>query len=123
METNSARIATSSQGEPYISICHFIHHIYIFQELLNIAQPFFLILLMEFFKPCSTMPVWLAWLLAVSTVLVAFVSSILFNQVSIMFVAGYNSLSLDLLSNFNPGPTNASCLHWSCFSKSKYDGI
>jgi hypothetical protein len=96
---------------------------YIYQELLNIAQPLFLILLMEFFEPCSTMPAWRAWLLVVSTVLVAFVSSIIFNQVSIMFFAGCNSLSLDLLSNFNLGPTNASCLHWSCFSKSKYYGI
>ena len=96
---------------------------YTCQELLNIAQPLLLILLIEFFKSCSTVPAWRAWLLAVSTVLVAFVSSIIFNQVSAIFFAERNFISLDLLSNFNSGPTNASCLYWSCFSKSKYYSI
>ncbi|CAF0797603.1 unnamed protein product [Rotaria sordida] len=35
---------------------------------------------MGFFEPCSAMPAWRAWLIAISTVFVAFVSSIIFNQ-------------------------------------------
>lgn len=70
---------------------------YIWQELLNIVQPLLLIFLMEFFESCSTMPAWRAWLLAVSTVLVALVSSIIFNYVSVIFFAERNFLSLDLL--------------------------
>ncbi len=93
---------------------------YIWQELLNITQPILLAFLMDFFDPCSTMPAWKAWLLASGTVLAGLCSSIIFNNVSVIFFTKCNGLDLVLLPNFHPCSSNASCLQWSYFSKSKY---
>ncbi|CAF1162569.1 unnamed protein product [Adineta ricciae] len=49
-------------------------------SLLGIAQPLVLIVLMNFFEPCSTMNVWIAWGLAITTVLIALTSSLIIQQ-------------------------------------------
>ncbi len=49
---------------------------------LFIAQPLLLTFLMDFFEPCSTMPVWHAWILAIACVLTAICTSILTHYVN-----------------------------------------
>ncbi|CAF1438928.1 unnamed protein product [Rotaria sordida] len=53
--------------------------IFIPSELLKISQPLLLTFLMRFFEPCSMMPAWHAWLLAMGTIFVAFCSSVILN--------------------------------------------
>ncbi|CAF3828800.1 unnamed protein product [Rotaria sordida] len=48
-------------------------------EFFDIIQPLLLTFLMKFFEPCSTMPAWYAWLLAMSTIFTAFCSSVIVN--------------------------------------------
>ncbi|CAF4743672.1 unnamed protein product [Rotaria sp. Silwood1] len=48
-------------------------------ELLNIIRPLLLTFLMRFFTPCSTMPAWHAWLLAMSIIFVTLCSSAIIN--------------------------------------------
>jgi len=50
---------------------------------MRIVQPLLLIFLMKFFEPCSIMPAWQAWLLLIAIVMVLFLMSCLFNEVSI----------------------------------------
>jgi hypothetical protein len=52
------------------------------QMILCIAQPLFLTFLMDFFEPCSTMPLSHAWLLAIACVLTPIISSFFRNQAS-----------------------------------------
>jgi hypothetical protein len=63
------------------------------QGLLDIAQPLLVIFLMDFFESCSSMAAWHAWLLAFGTIFIAFMSSILLNQVSVIFFANCYYLS------------------------------
>ncbi|CAF1655089.1 unnamed protein product, partial [Rotaria sordida] len=58
--------------------------IFIPSELLKISQPLLLTFLMRFFEPCSMMPAWHAWLLAMGTICVAFCSSVILNYVSLV---------------------------------------
>ncbi|CAF4106053.1 unnamed protein product [Rotaria sordida] len=53
--------------------------IFIPSEFFDIIQPLLLTFLMRFFEPCSTMPAWHAWLLTMSTIFIAFCSSVIVN--------------------------------------------
>ncbi|CAF1671793.1 unnamed protein product, partial [Adineta ricciae] len=68
----------------FLGICLLI------KEIFNISQPLLLIFLMDYFHPCSQMSLWKAWSFAISMILVAFLSSFLFNQ------AYYHLLKLSL---------------------------
>ncbi|CAF4258747.1 unnamed protein product, partial [Adineta steineri] len=48
--------------------------------LLQIIQPLFVTVLMRFFEPCSSMPSWQAWLLALATIVAALSSSLINNE-------------------------------------------
>ncbi|CAF2965891.1 unnamed protein product [Rotaria sp. Silwood2] len=48
--------------------------------LIRIAQPLLLTFLMSFFEPCSTIPVWQAWLFAIATIIASLTSGTIFNQ-------------------------------------------
>ncbi|CAF1404953.1 unnamed protein product [Rotaria sordida] len=61
-------------------------------EFFNIIQPLLLTFLMRFFEPCSTMPAWHAWLLVMSTIFIAFCSSVIVNYA--FFVT--NTLALQM---------------------------
>lgn len=52
---------------------------------LLITQPLLLTFLMDFFEPCSTMPIWHAWLLAIACVLTAICTSVLIQHVNYEF--------------------------------------
>jgi hypothetical protein len=51
------------------------------QGVTQIIQPLLLTFLMNFFEPCTSMPVWQAWLLAAATILTALSSSLIINEV------------------------------------------
>ncbi|CAF4026024.1 unnamed protein product [Adineta steineri] len=48
--------------------------------LLQIIQPLIVTVLMSFFEPCSSMPSWQAWLLALATIVAALSSSLINNE-------------------------------------------
>ncbi|CAF4057547.1 unnamed protein product, partial [Adineta steineri] len=48
--------------------------------LLQIIQPLIVTVLMHFFEPCSSMPSWQAWLLALATIVAALSSSLINNE-------------------------------------------
>ncbi|CAF0930502.1 unnamed protein product [Adineta steineri] len=48
--------------------------------LLQIIQPLIVTVLMRFFEPCSSMPSWQAWLLAMATIVAALSSSLINNE-------------------------------------------
>ncbi len=52
---------------------------------LLITQPLLLTFLMDFFEPCSIMPIWHAWLLAIACVLTAICTSVLIQHVNYEF--------------------------------------
>ncbi len=80
---------------------------------LLITQPLLLTFLMDFFEPCSTMPIWHAWLLAIACVLTAICTSVLIQHVNYEFYLKkktHDHIILVFLLYSNGWFTNACCL-------------
>jgi len=100
----------SGYNRIYFFLCKTI---YIIQMFLLIAQPLLLTFLMDFFEPCSTMPIWYAWLLAIACVLTAVCSSVLMHHVNYNFYRKtkiYDHVILVFLLCSNAWLKNACCL-------------